>query len=307
MKTLKGQNLRVYTYVETGDADRWTPIAMSTNCVITLTGNTEDQNTKDDVGGANKPTIVSKGWSVQVDSLNVLDAAAMLTAVKEYKQFTLMWAKSEETDNQTAITTTELEMSGIAYINDLTLTFNDRENSAKNIQFTGSGEISNSPVIASTVVNPLGAYTKGQFVRLFLSLNNTDTPNAVIAAAKQLSLHVSVQLENATSKDTTGDWVVNEPVGLSYDITSNALVETDEEVTPSVGGRKIGDMQSIWRNSTPVKFLIGNVTGANNRTLTSTIVSGSVVLSSLVLNGQNRQVATYTSTMQGYGAYTVGA
>lgn len=305
MKTLKGQNLRVYTYVETGDADRWTPIAMATNCVITLTGNTEDQNTKDDVGGASKPTIVSKGWSVQVDSLNVLDAAAMLTAVKEYKQFTLMWAKSEETDNQTAITTTEFEMSGNAYINDLTLTFNDRENSAKNIQFTGSGGLQNTPVIADTVVNPLGAYTKGQFVRLFLSLNNTDTPNAVIAAAKQLSLHVSVQLENATTKDTTGDWVVNEPVGLSYDITSNALVETDEEVTPSVGGRKIGDMQSIW--GTPVKFLIGNVIGANNRTLTSTIVSGSVVLSSLVINGQNRQVATYTSTMQGYGAYTVGA
>lgn len=305
MRTLKGQNLRIYTEVE-NQTDTWKVVSMATNCTITLTGNTESAETKDDVGMANKPTIVSKGWSIQVDSLNVVDAAAMLTAIKEFKPFYLMWAQSDDTDNQTAVSTTTFERCGNAFINDLNLTFNDRENSAKTVQLIGTGEINNNPVIAETQVLPLGSYTKGQSVRLFLSSDNVATPNAVIAAAKQLTMHVSVQFENSTTKDTTGDWVINEPVGISYDITSNALVKSDETISSTVGGKKIEDMENIWARG-PVKFKISNVHGANNRTVVSDIVSGSVVVTSLVINAPNRQTATYTTTLQGYGIYEVAA
>ena len=56
-----------------------------------------------------------------------------------------------------------------------------------------------------------------------------------------------------------------------------------------------------------VKWKIANVGGDNNRTASSTIVSGSVILTQLTLNGPNRQNADYTAQLNGYGDYTVAA
>jgi hypothetical protein len=56
-----------------------------------------------------------------------------------------------------------------------------------------------------------------------------------------------------------------------------------------------------------VKFQIANVSGDNQRTKGSVIVSGSVIISQLTMNGQNRANADYTATLNGYGEYTVGA
>lgn len=301
MATLKGQNLRVLTK----DGSDATVIGMSTNCTITLTNNTDNGNTKDDVGMASLPITVSKSWSVQVDSLDVSDAAAMLTAIKGMSDFVLVWDEVSTTDNMSTLSST-FQRVGHAYLTDLTLTFNDRENSAKNVQFTGVGEITHDTQISSSAI-AAGSYTKGQFVRLFLSSDNTAAPSSVIAAAKQLSLHVSMTLEDATTKDTTGDWQIQEPVELSYDISSNALVRSGETVTSSVTGKGLADLETIYDNGTPVKWKIANVGGANNRTASSTIVSGSAVLTQLTINAPNRQNATYTAQLNGFGTYTVGA
>ena len=56
-----------------------------------------------------------------------------------------------------------------------------------------------------------------------------------------------------------------------------------------------------------MKWKIANVGGDNNRTASSTIVSGSVVLTQLTLNGPNRQNADYSATLNGYGEYEVAA
>jgi hypothetical protein len=56
-----------------------------------------------------------------------------------------------------------------------------------------------------------------------------------------------------------------------------------------------------------VKWKIANVGGDNNRTASSTIVSGSVVLTQLTLNGPTRQNADYTAQLNGYGDFTVAA
>lgn len=150
-------------------------------------------------------------------------------------------------------------------------------------------------------------FTKGQFVRLFLGSDNSATPTKVVAAAKQLSLHVSMSLENATTKDTDGDWQVQEPTGLSYDITSNALVRSGDVITSSVPAQALADIEDIYEASLPVKFLIANVSGTNQRTKGTTIVSGSVIVSQLAINGPNRQNADYTTTLTGFGPYTVAA
>ena len=308
MATLKGQNLRILAIGLDGSS--WACIGMATNCTINLTNNTDDASTKDDVGLASKPEVVSKAWSVQVDSLNVLNAAAMLTAIKSREKVDIMWDEVGTSDNQTPVGSgaAAYARKGKAYLSDLTLSFNDRENAAKNLQFTGASQLEVIPSTGMTYeVLDTGSYTKGQFVRLFLGSDNTTTPAKVIASAKQLQLHVSLQMEDATTKDTEGNWQIQEPTGLSYDITSNALVRGGDAISSLVQAQGLIEVESIFEAGTPVKFQIANVSGANNRTKGAVIMSGSVIVSQLTINAQNRQNATYDTTLNGYGEYTVGA
>ena len=304
MGTLKGQNFRICTYDST--AAKYKVIGMATSCNITLTNNTESAETKDDTGMAAKPTTTTKGWSVQVDSLSVSDVAAMLTAIKSLTPFTLMWDEVSTSDNQTR-SKAAFARKGTAYLNDATFTFNDRENASKSLQFTGSGALQTVGSAEATEVIALGSYTKGQFVRLFLSDDNSAAPSKVIAGAKSLSMHVSMTLEDATTKDTSGDWQIQEPTALSYDISTSALVRSGETITSSVGAQALANIETIYEAGTPVKWKIANVSGDNQRTASSTIVSGSALLTQLTLNGPNRQNADYTAQLNGYGDYTVAA
>ena len=304
MATLKGQNFRICIFDAT--AEKYKVIGMSTGCTVTLQNNTDPGSHKDIVGAADMPQTVSKSWSVSCDSLNVADAAAMLTAIKSMQPMTLMWDETATSDNQTRAKAT-FARKGSAYLNDVTFNFNDRENSTKSLQFQGSGPLQAVAASEATEVIPIGSYTKGQFVRLFLGSDNTAAPSTVIAAAKSLSLHVSLTLEDATTKDTTGDWQIQEPTALSYDISTGALMRSGETITSQVGAKSLADIEAIYEAGTPVKWKIANVGGDNNRTASSTIISGSVILQTLTLNGPNRANADYTAQLNGYGEYVVAA
>ena len=304
MGTLKGQNFRICIFDTT--AEKYKVIGMATGCTVTLTNNTDEGSHKDIVGAAAMPTTSSKSWQVSCDSLNVADTAAMLTAIKSMQPMTLMWDETSTSNNQTREKAT-FARKGTAYLSDCTFSFNDRENSTKQLQFTGSGALQTVGSSEATDVIALGSYTKGQFVRLFLGSDNSAAPTTVIAAAKQLSLHVSLTMEDATTKDTAGEWQVQEPTAISYDISTNALVRSGETITSAVGAKGMADLETIYEAGTPVKWKIANVSGDNNRTASSTIVSGSVVLTQLTINGPNRQNADYTAQLNGYGEYTVAA
>ena len=298
---LKGQNFRILTLV----SSKWKCVGMATNCTVNLTNNTEDASTKDDVGMAAKPTMTSQGWNVQVDSLDVSDAAAMLTAIKSLTPFTLLWDETSTSDNQTGEGAAYCR-KGQAYLNDCVFQFDDRTNSTKRLQFMGSGPLETVSTPTYQAVSA-SSFTKGQFVRLFLSSDNTTAPAKVIAAAKTLSLHVSMTLEDATTKDTPGSWQIQEPTGLNYDITSSALVRGGDTITSGVAAHDLASIEEIYEDGTPVKWKIANVSGDNQRTASSTICSGSCLLSSLQISAQNKSNATYQATLTGYGAYTVGA
>ena len=303
--TLKGQNFRILTYDTV--ASKFKCVGMATNCTVNLTANTDDASTKDDIGGAQKPTVTNKSWQVSVESLSVADTAAILTAIKNYQKFTLLWDEVATSDNQTPVEA-GFARTGSAYLNDVTFNFNDRENASKSLQFTGVGQLAKiTDTPAFEEITPSSAYTKGQFVRLFLGSDNTATPAKVIASAKSLSLHVSLSLEDATTKDTDGNWQVQEPTGISFDISSNALVRSGDTITSSVQGQALADLMEVYEASEPVKFQIANVSGANQRAKGAVIVSGSVIVSSLAIQNPNRQNSTYDATLTGYGEYTVGA
>lgn len=302
MARLQGQNFRIGKL----NGTVFEVYGMATSCSITRGTQTDDASTKDDVGLSSKPTVTSKNTQVQVESLQVTDMASLLTAIKSLQPLTLMWDETATSDNQTA-QQADFRRKLSAYLSDATFTFNDRENAAKTLQFVGTGPVEDFSDNVTTTVVSGGTYTKGQFVRLYLSSDNTDTPQEVIAAAKQLSFHVSVSLENATTKDTEGDFEVQEPTGITFDISTTALVRANDNITSSVTAQTFNDIQNIYEAGTPVKFQIANVSGANQRTKGTVIVSGSVVLTQLDANAPNRQSMDYTATLNGYGAYTVGA
>lgn len=300
-KTLKGQNLRVL--LRHGNETKYKVVAKSTSCTINITVNTEDASHKDIVSSAAMPTATSIAWNVQVESLDVTDMAAILQAIKEGTAFDLAWTETATTDNQEP-DGTDLVKTGKAFLNDAVFTFNDRENSTKQIQFTGTSSLGTSDLLEHTeTITVDNNFTKGQFVRLFI----TNDEQMVIAAAKGLTFHVSVQLETSTTKDTEGMWAVQEPVGLSYDISSNALVRSNDNIASSVPGASAGDMQDLIVQGATVPFQIANVSGSNNRTKGTILVSGNALITSFELSAPNRQVASYTVQMQGYGDYTVGA
>lgn len=302
---LKGQNFRIYDYSSQG---QYKVIAQSASCTATLTGNAEDASHKDIVGNATMNSIVSKGWQVQVESLNVLDMASLLNKIKNREKFQIEFDEASTTDNQTELKAA-FARRGDAYISDITFSFNNRENSTKSITFMGTDALAKVPSSTpGTEVIPVStSLTKGQFVRLFLGNDASATPSRVIGCAVQLQFHISVAMESATTKDTEGDWIINEPMDLSYDITSNALVRGGDNITSGVEAQDLASIEDIFEASTPVKFEIANVSGANQRTKGSVLVSGLVVITQLAINAANRQNATYNTTLTNYGDYTVGA
>lgn len=299
---LKGQNFRILT-VDDGDAQ---VIGMSTNCTVNLNTSTDDSSHKDVVGMAAMPTVTAKSWSVSVDSLNVADVATILTAIKSGSKFTLLWDETSTTDNQSQ-ESAAFARTGEAYLSDVTFSWNNRETSTKSLTFTGVGAISAVTTTPTDVPYTPGAFTKGQFVRLFLGSDNTTAPAKCIAYARQLSFHVSLTMESNSTKDTAGDWESQEPTALNYDISSTAIIRSSDTITSGVGGQELADIESIYVASSPVKFQIAATSGDNNRTKGSVLVSGSVIVSSLTLNGPNRADADYSTSLQGYGMYTVGS
>lgn len=298
---LKGKNFRIL--IQTRNQLRC--VGMATNCTVTLTNNVEQAETKDDVGMAAKPTMVSQSWQVQVDSLEMVGASLFLSKMQSNTPYVLFWDETSTSNNQD-IMGAAFSRTGEAYLSDATFQFDDRTNSAKSLTFVGTGPLSKvEPGHTSTPMDPAG-YTKGQFVRLFLGSDNSAAPAKVIAAARTLALHVSLSLENSTTKDTPGSWQVQEPTGLSYDITTSALVRGADAITSSVDGQDLASLEDIYEAGTPVKWQIANVSGDNQRTKGSVIVSGSCLITQLSIQA-NRQSATYQATLTGYGDYTTNS
>lgn len=303
MATLRGKNFRILSYDST--AQKYKVIGMSTNCSVNYTSNTENANHKDIVGLAQVPTVVSQSCSISVDSLSVADVAAMLTAIKSLTPFTLVWDETSTSDNQTALGAA-FARTGQFFLNDCVFQFDNRTNATKQLQFTSTGAVTtlDSAVTVETITT--GAFTKGQNVRLFLSSDNTAAPSRVIAAARTLSVHCSLTLEDATTKDTDGNWTVQEATELAWDISTSALIRSNDTITSTVQAQGLADLETIKEAGSPVKVKVANTSGANNRTAGATILSGSVIISQLTLNGP-LGAADYTAQLSGYGNYTVGS
>jgi hypothetical protein len=143
---------------------------------------------------------------------------------------------------------------------------------------------------------------KGQHLRLVFVESNT---NKVIALATEMTLHLSAQTEDSTTKDTTdtnGDWNEYEVTQRSGDISFGALIGVGTDAS----GKSFADMINQVSDAV-VNWKVVMVSGANNRVVGKTVCSGQGKLTNLQASAQNRQKATYSGTLNIYGPVTVGS
>lgn len=120
-----------------------------------------------------------------------------------------------------------------------------------------------------------------------------------------MQLHLSAQAEDSSTKDVTGDWLEYEVTGQSYDISGSALILTDDD---ALGGNTANTLNDMLNGLTDNKLYwqIVSVSGTNNRVIGDVIFSGTAKLTQLQMQGQNKQNATYSYTLNGYDAIQVG-
>ena len=143
---------------------------------------------------------------------------------------------------------------------------------------------------------------KGQHLRLVFVESST---NKVIALSTEMTLHLSAQTEDSTTKDTTdtnGDWNEYEVTQRSGDISFGALIG----VGTDAGGKSFADMINQVSDAV-VNWKVVMVSGANNRVVGKTVCSGQGKLTNVQASAQNRQKATYSGTVNIYGPVTVGS
>ena len=75
------------------------------------------------------------------------------------------------------------------------------------------------------------ATIKGENLRILLSADGEEENLHCVAASTNCTLHLALQVEEDTTKDDVDDWIVNEPVGINWDVSVDALVSIDNEET----------------------------------------------------------------------------
>lgn len=145
---------------------------------------------------------------------------------------------------------------------------------------------------------------KGQHLRLVFM--EDATPSAkVIALATEMTLHLSAQTEDSSTKDTTdtnGAWNEYDVTARSGDIQFGALVG----VGTDTGGKSFADLIDQVSDSL-INWKVVMVSGAENRVVGKEVCHGQGKLTNLQASAQNRQKATYSGTLNIYGQVVVGS
>ena len=135
---------------------------------------------------------------------------------------------------------------------------------------------------------------KGQNLRVMVG-------DKCIAMATSCQFHISAELQDSSSKDSTGDWQEQEVTGLSWDAQTDSLVTLEDNGT---NGELPQDILSLIINKTKVQLTFDQTAGANNRVGQNSVIkkTGEAYVSDVQITAQNRQNSTMTVQFQGTGA-----
>ena len=135
---------------------------------------------------------------------------------------------------------------------------------------------------------------KGQNLRVMVG-------GKCVAMATSCQFHVAAQLEDASTKDSEGDWQEQEVTGLSWDAQTESLVTLEDNGT---NGELPQDLLSLMINKTQVTLTFDQTAGTNNRVGQNSVIkkSGNAWISDIQITAANRQNSTVTVQFQGTGA-----
>ena len=135
---------------------------------------------------------------------------------------------------------------------------------------------------------------KGQNLRVMVG-------GKCIAMATSCTFHVSAQMEDSSTKDSTGDWQEQSVVGLSWDAQTDSLVTLTDNGS---NGELPQDLLSLIINKTAVTLTFDQTTGTNNRTGTNSAIkkSGQAFINDVQITAANRQNSTLSVQFTGTGA-----
>lgn len=292
----KGQNYRIFI--------NGSVVAEETSCTVTRGVDTEDASNKDlaadtsagTIGGAN-PIATYKNMTFQVEaqgagaiSLFNTAKALMNDAGGAVGYAPTSGASTDGKHNRTG-SPTYLK----AMCNDLTITAPNRQPVTCTAQFTvipGTPDTPSSVDPAAAAIPTL----RGEFVRLFIGAASA---SSVIAQATNCSLHLSLSMEDSTTKDdgssssSSLDYKSQSATQINYDISSDCIYQG------GLDGLTEGDVY-FWS--------IGEVSAAGpSPSATSIIASGKAMLTSLALNAAVNQNITYNGTFTGIGTLDASA
>ena len=134
---------------------------------------------------------------------------------------------------------------------------------------------------------------KGQNLRVMVG-------GKCIAMATSCQIHIGTQLEDASTKDSAGDWQEQEVTGLNWDATTDSLVTLEDNGT---NGELPQDLMSLIINKTLVTLTFDQTAGTNNRVGQDSAIkkSGKAWISDVQITAANRQNSTMTVQFQGTG------
>lgn len=140
MGIIKGQNLRVMVGGKC--------IAMATSCQFHVSAQLEDSSTKDSVGDFQEQEVTGLSWDAQTESLVTLEDNGtngelpqdLLSLMINKTKVMLTFDQTAGTNNRVAQNSV-IKKSGWAYISDVSISAQNRQNSQLSVQFTGTGPL----------------------------------------------------------------------------------------------------------------------------------------------------------------------
>lgn len=135
---------------------------------------------------------------------------------------------------------------------------------------------------------------KGQNLRVMVG-------GKCIAMATSCQIHVGTQLEDSSTKDSTGDWQEQEVTALNWDVTTDSLVTLEDNGS---NGELPQDLLSLIISKTKVQLTFDQTAGTNNRVGQDSVIkrSGYAYLTDYSLTAPNRQNSTLNCKFTGTGA-----
>ena len=141
MSTIKGQNLRILVGGKC--------VAMATSCTFHVSAQLEDSSTKDSVGDWQEQEVTGLSWDAQTDSLVTLEDNGtngelpqdLLGLIISKTKVTITFDQTAGTNNRVA-QNSAIKRTGAAYVTDVTITAQNRQNSTFSAKLTGTGPLS---------------------------------------------------------------------------------------------------------------------------------------------------------------------